>query len=57
MSINEEPVGSLDMPLEYANELYTLCKKIDEEVGTNNGATALYWHLQTVFSIHLQKQD
>lgn len=39
----------------YSAELYRLCKRIDNEVGLMNGATALYWSLMPIFETHIKK--
>lgn len=53
----EDPVISgfcLQSP--YSDELFALCKKLDKDIGLHNGATALYWHLQPIFELHLKKR-
>jgi len=53
----EEPIGGYSLPTEYANELYELIKKIDNEIGTNNGPTALFWHVIHIFDLHTEPKD
>lgn len=48
------------LPPPYANDLMLVLKKIEREVGLQNGATALYWHMQPIFHMHYgpkQKPD
>jgi hypothetical protein len=43
---------SPNIPTKFQNSLYGLCLLLDKEVGLDNGATALYWHLTSVLDPH-----
>lgn len=51
------PIGGYKFPEKLAQELYEFCEKVDKEIGTNNGSTALFWHIITIFDMHTSKKE
>lgn len=50
-------IGGWNLPAPYSTHLYELIQLIESEHGLKNGATALYWHLQSVFELHVGKRS